>query len=695
MDDPVAEPQPLGQHRLDVAASGPGRAHHDVDVVLVETLQELLPQHRGGQVGHGPVDARARVAQPAGRHQHVPVVALAPAHHRAQDRDVHALVLAAHPVQDAAAGEGGDGAAALDAVLLAHLGIQQAQVVVDLGDRGHGGVPPPLAHALLDGHRGRDARQHVHVGARHDLHELARVRGQAVDVTPLAVRIDDVEGQGRLPGAAEAGDHHQPVPGDVHAHVLEVVLLGADDPYGPLPVGLRGPGRARPGLGQCRGEPVRGPAQVFLQVASGVGARGRGHLRGRARGHHLAAALAPLGPQVDDVVGALDHLDVVLDDHHRVALFHQLLQRRQQPAHVVEVQAGGGLVEDEQGAGLLGPGHVRGQLEALGLAAGKRGHGLAQAEVVEPHPGQRPEPRQDLRPVREELHGFGHGEAEHVADVPAAVGHFQHFPAVAGAAAFRTGGEDVREELHLDLLEPFAAAGLAAPALHVEREGGRRVAPEPGELQAGEEVPDRVECLHVRHRVRPGRGAQGGLVHEQHFGHPLHAPDLVAVRQRRQRRDFAALDVAGDHVVHQARLARPRHPGDAHQPAQRDAHVDVLEVVGPGAADLQGPPRDPGAVTGGQRYGLALGQVVRGEGVPAFQQRIVRAGEHHLAAVLARPGPQVDDVVALLDDLRVVLHHHHGVVVGAEPVQDLHQPVAVPRVQPDGGFVEDVQGVDQ
>ena len=63
--------------------------------------------------------------------------------------------------------------------------------------------------------------------------------------------------------------------------------------------------------------------------------------------------------------------------------------------------------------------------------------------------------------------------------------------------------------------------------------------------------------------------------------------------------------------------------------------------------------------------------------------------------MLARPRAQVDDVVALLDDLRVVLHHHHGVVVGAEPVEDLHQPVAVPRVQADGGLVQHVQRVDQ
>ena len=106
-------------------------------------------------------------------------------------------------------------------------------------------------------------------------------------------------------------------------------------------------------------------------------------------------------------------------------------------------------------------------------------------------------------------------------------------------------------------------------------------------------------------------------------------------------------------------------------------------------------PRDPGPVADRQRDDLALGQVVRGEGGLARQQLVVGAGEDHLAAVLAGAGAQVDDVVALLDDLRVVLHHHHGVVVGAQPVEDLHQPVAVPRMQADGGLVQHVQRVHQ
>ena len=59
-----------------------------------------------------------------------------------------------------------------------------------------------------------------------------------------------------------------------------------------------------------------------------------------------AAAVAALGAEVDDPVGRLDDVEVVLDHEHGVAGVDQPLQHAEQPAHVLEVEAGGGLVED-------------------------------------------------------------------------------------------------------------------------------------------------------------------------------------------------------------------------------------------------------------------------------------------------------------------------------------------------------------
>ena len=100
-------------------------------------------------------------------------------------------------------------------------------------------------------------------------------------------------------------------------------------------------------------------------------------------------------------------------------------------------------------------------------------------------------------------------------------------------------------------------------------------------------------------------------------------------------------------------------------------------------------------MTGRKRNGLALGEVGRGQGAGAFQQGLIRAGKDYLTPLFSSLRAEVDDEVALLDDLRIMLHHHDGIVVGPETMEDLHETVAVPRMQADGRFVEHVECVDQ
>jgi hypothetical protein len=64
---------------------------------------------------------------------------------------------------------------------------------------------------------------------------------------------------------------------------------------------------------------------------------------------------------------------------------------------------------------------------------------------------------------------------------------------------------------------------------------------------------------------------------------------------------------------------------------------------------------------------------------------------HDLAAVLAGPGADVDQVVGGADGGLVVLDHDQGVAEVAQPDQGLDQAVVVALVEPDGGLVEHVQ----
>ena len=63
-----------------------------------------------------------------------------------------------------------------------------------------------------------------------------------------------------------------------------------------------------------------------------------------------AAAGAAFGAHVDDPVGGLDDVEVVLDDEQRAAAFDEFAEGGEELLHVVEVEAGGGLVEDVEGA---------------------------------------------------------------------------------------------------------------------------------------------------------------------------------------------------------------------------------------------------------------------------------------------------------------------------------------------------------
>ncbi len=89
---------------------------------------------------------------------------------------------------------------------------------------------------------------------------------------------------------------------------------------------------------------------VFLQRNAGVRARVRCDLGRCAHTYHLSAAVAALRPEVDDPVRGADDVEVVLDHHQRMASRDQLPEGSQQLGDVVEVQPGGGFVEQKERA---------------------------------------------------------------------------------------------------------------------------------------------------------------------------------------------------------------------------------------------------------------------------------------------------------------------------------------------------------
>ena len=148
------------------------------------------------------------------------------------------------------------------------------------------------------------------------------------------------------------------------------------------------------------------------------------------------------------------------------------------------------------------------------------------------------------------------------------------------------------------------------------------------------------------------------------------------------------------HLVHQRALARPGDAGHGDERPERELHVHVAQVVLAGAADGQvlavaapAPLRD--------RHGSLAAQEGAGDRPRLREDRLQRAVGDDLAAVLARPGPDVDDPVRRPDRLLVVLHDEHGVAQVPQPGQRRDELGVVPLVEADGRLVQDVQDAHQ
>ena len=181
------------------------------------------------------------------------------------------------------------------------------------------------------------------------------------------VGLEGLVDEGGFAAAAHAGDADEHAEGNLDGDILQVVAPGADDAEDfaiALPAFLR-------------------HLDLLLAVEESGGERvGLEHLSRRSLEDHLAAFPTGKGTHIDDVVGIEHHVFVVLDDDDGVALVAQLLERVDQPDIVALVQADTGFIQyieyvDELGADL------RGEPDALALAAAQCGRPAGEAEVVE------------------------------------------------------------------------------------------------------------------------------------------------------------------------------------------------------------------------------------------------------------------------------------------------------------------------
>ena len=210
--------QPLLDARLHQQA-----VHHHFDGVVLALVERDVFVERAQHA----VDARAHEALPRQLLEVLLVFALAAAHDRRQHHDAIVRLQREHVLQDLLGGLARDLVAADRAVRHADRRVQQAQVVVDLGDGADGGARAAAGGLLLDGDGGAQAVDGIDIGPLHLVQKLARVGGERLHIPPLALGVDGVEGQRGFARSAQPGDHGEGVARDLDVDILQIVLARA------------------------------------------------------------------------------------------------------------------------------------------------------------------------------------------------------------------------------------------------------------------------------------------------------------------------------------------------------------------------------------------------------------------------------------------------------------------------------------
>ena len=198
-----------------------------VDHYLNGVLALLVEVELLGEVVDPAVDPDPDEAGLTGVFEDELVLTLAAGDHGGHDHDAGLGGDGLDGVDDLLDGLPGDQAAAVGAVGPAGAGVEESDVVVDLGDGADGGAGVVACALLVDGYGGAEALDVVDIGLLHAAEELSGVGGEGLDVAALALGVDGVEGEGALARSREAGDNHELVTGDGDVDVLEVMLAGA------------------------------------------------------------------------------------------------------------------------------------------------------------------------------------------------------------------------------------------------------------------------------------------------------------------------------------------------------------------------------------------------------------------------------------------------------------------------------------
>ena len=243
-----------------------------------------------------------------------------------------------------------------------------------------------------------------------------------------------------------------------------------------------------------------GGRKFGAEIGGGRGIGG-GYFLGGAGGDDAPTVASPSGTHVDDMVGGFHHVEVVFDYQHGVPPVDEPVEDGQEGVDVLEMEAGGRFVENEEGLAGVAFGEFGGEFHALVLSAGKGGGGLSELDVAEAYILKHFDFFQDIGLMLEELYGLIDCHVEDIGDGFPLEAYLEGLAVVAAPSAVFAGDEDIGEEIHLDGLVAVPFAGLASAAGDVEGEAARLVAADFSLGQTYKEIADVGEYSRIGGRI--------------------------------------------------------------------------------------------------------------------------------------------------------------------------------------------------
>ena len=110
--------------------------------------------------------------------------------------------------------------------------------------------------------------------------------------------------------------------------------------------------------------------QIFLYILSCVGNRALRHFFRRSLGNHRTALVSAFRTDIDQVVGRLNHIQVMFNNDNGIAPVRQSAQNLDQLVDIGKMEASRRLIQNVDRLSGTPLAQLRGQLDTLGLTAG-------------------------------------------------------------------------------------------------------------------------------------------------------------------------------------------------------------------------------------------------------------------------------------------------------------------------------------